>query len=807
MIYKGDYSAISSPNWISYDHINFSNSGVGSNQIRMLIKTTATGTVYIHSGTVTGTILGYISITPSATLPGGSLSNSWYTGTIECQYGSDETITFEFKDGINMNTAVMDRFHVFHNISNDQTWWFSICDFASSHVVSTGDIKGYVTDKNNLPVIYKWSEDSKTFDLVSNLLLSAITDTSGATGHPELAMYNSKIQKDGSIRYIFPMPPDRWNVKIEDGESSIQLTNILGENQVNSLNDQQCQKLLNTNPLSDRNMKTDIAIYMRSFSAMYREYTVIVDLAFPLKYLKEDFEKIFVGIDFLVEATPDDTRIIIDFDMLDSYGNVVFSADDVAEDPVSAYEDRVYYPIDHNSRITGTYPVYLLPEEYYKAGGTTGTPYPSVDYESLWSHVGIDSSSGTDETVNMKSLIELPNDIFKAIRDGSTTNVVRLTLHITSNRGSTLGLPFYGNLFLQQAGFVGMKSVSVLSNDFYIRLKGELFDGEETNNVYNAFRLMLEGYDGISPDDINYNNLELTRRSWPVGRQLIERKSSFDYLKELCTHSFVCIYPDRFGKRALRSWLEDTTTKDTVSESTIIRDSISKWENTSMANLFNDFRIWYNQNLATGTYDNCITITNVDQSAFPDATTMATYPDTLNLWKTYVGGLSSNSYEEAKSLWEICQNGYLQASAIQTAGDSISKLPWFNSVGVFNGLGGEVASTTDSAYKYLLWLVTWTTHQKAYNEYSKTISAANVALEILDYITFSDAIFTDSESRTGWVTSIELDIANDSIKYQTILEPEDTVLDNLIIELGYIDDAHNETGDQPDQVHDGEDRT
>ena len=55
--------------------------------------------------------------------------------------------------------------------------------------------------------------------------------------------------------------------------------------------------------------------------------------------------------------------------------------------------------------------------------------------------------------------------------------------------------------------------------------------------------------------------------------------------------------------------------------------------------------------------------------------------------------------------------------------------------------------------------------------YALPINSANISLELLDVVTFNDAIYTKGADRTGWIVSIEVDAPNDQVKIRVMLQP------------------------------------
>jgi len=374
---------------------------------------------------------------------------------------------------------------------------------------------------------------------------------------------------------------------------------------------------------------------------------------------------------------------------------------------------------------------------------------------------------------------------------------------------------------IKEAGIVGLRTTNPLNDDYYCRLKGETVNGEETSNVYNAFRLMLETYDGIPGSSIDYTNLPVVRKDWIIRRQLTERKSSFEYVKELAQHSFVAVYPKRNGDRGLKAWREDTDIIKAFNQSNIIRGTIKGWERTDVSDLYNTFRLWYNWSPAANTYIGSITLTYTDQyypvvggvtaaiAGFPGATMMLDYPSDKEVWRTYVGGVSPDSYSDAETMWRFAHESYDIAGATQELTKSLSELPWYINTRRFEGAeSGIEASKADSPFMYLFNLAMWCTIQKEEVKFNIPITAENVVLELLDPITFSDTIYTDNTVRIGWITGIEIIPTKNYIRITAMLTPELIKEDLIIRERGQLlnFNKYTESGSETGVLLDGQGR-
>jgi hypothetical protein len=397
----------------------------------------------------------------------------------------------------------------------------------------------------------------------------------------------------------------------------------------------------------------------------------------------------------------------------------------------------------------------MIPPDYYKTAGGAHQYYG-----------GFVTVVGTDE-IKRNELCKLPDSIITALQIGCVKQI-NTYLGFKAHGANTVG--FY--VWIKEIGFWSVKSIATLDQDIYAGVKGETVanDGTtETNNVYGAFKHILEDYDLISAASIDYSNLPTTRIDWPVSRQMTEKKNSFDYLKELAEQSLVCIFPTRKGVRKLMAWRDNTTNVVNFTQANILRDSIASWTKTELLNMFNKFTLQYQYNIATKKFERSLQITNVSAASFPlisDET-----------WKTYVSGLNPNSYQEAKSVWLICHDAYTKSLQESLAPDNMSKLYWYVD-------SGDMASVNDSAYKLLINLVEWSTRQKETVTFKIPLNATTLTYELLDYIHFSDDIFTNSVSRPGWITAIEADPNNSTITLSCTLEPIELYDDTVIIERG-----------------------
>jgi hypothetical protein len=257
------------------------------------------------------------------------------------------------------------------------------------------------------------------------------------------------------------------------------------------------------------------------------------------------------------------------------------------------------------------------------------------------------------------------------------------------------------------------------------------------------------------------------------------------------------MYPTRTGKRRLVAWREIDDTPVTHSETTIVRDSIEDYKKTQIERLYNHFYLQYSWDPGANKYARTFFIDKVDQSIFPDST---------EGWGSYMGGLGSGSYATAKGLWDICHRSYDTVNVIsQDLPKGLSELPWYYDPKTFDEDATEGIGINNSAYKYLVNLVEWTSKQKDTVSYRIPMTETNITTELVYPVSLSDAIYTNNQTRSGWITRVEIDTKNDELIVTTLLEPYniENVNDGLIIERGTpLNDGNLiiESGSQTDTI-------
>jgi len=184
-----------------------------------------------------------------------------------------------------------------------------------------------------------------------------------------------------------------------------------------------------------------------------------------------------------------------------------------------------------------------------------------------------------------------------------------------------------------QIAIAGLKKLRVSDDTIFVRVEGEkTAAGDSTINVYQMFKKILQTYDGLTETtEFDLTDIE-SRLNWIAGRQLLDQKPGFTYLKELAKQSFIGIFPTRKGLRKFSAFREDTTISIAFSHDNgnILQGSIGKKELSPINEVYNEFNIQYEKNVSNGRFDKSVFITKVFEDAFPSDRLASTGTDQSN---------------------------------------------------------------------------------------------------------------------------------------------------------------------------------
>jgi hypothetical protein len=631
------------------------------------------------------------------------------------------------------------KIHLYKTSESDEnTWWFSIVDFEATIAASNNNIGGYNRDERNNILLYTYDKNKNVFSAASDKIQGVASEE-----NLKISIRANGITEDGQIIVSSPIP---------------YLTSRTADND------------LDWN-LPDNPARAEIT-EMSTWS-----WKMAPTKMSPIKgydYSKITSAYIAPALRFTAPAVNPGlyTTMCMRIKAYDVYGRAMTGED--FDYTTNTLQSKWGLPSSPSSESYWG----LIPKDYFAVINAKNQPWISLfaDYGGV--SIPDDGDGGSSTTYTMRrDLCKISGDLLDAWAEGKVRYIEASVGFISLDRSPAR--TFYVNVI--EMGFWGERSVGTLDEDIYASINGETsIDNVETGTVYGTFNHILKNYDSIAASDLDFDNLPTTRSDWPVSRQITDKKNSYDYLRQLAEHSFVAIFPTRKGQRKLKAWREDEVSVAIHSDSEVLRNSIKSFTKTQIKDIYNQFTLLYHYNIATKKFERSLTVTNVDQALFPDVS-----DDT---WKTYVGGVNPTSYADAKAIWEICRDAYTKSKAIQKAPDTISNLYWYADQNASGSIPSQSpgVSVDNSPWKFLVNLAEWSTRQKDIVTYSLPLTSANIVLELLDHIDFSDTIYTNSIARPGWITSISIDPKKDSMQIEATLDPIELQEDAVIIERGVL---------------------
>jgi len=452
---------------------------------------------------------------------------------------------------------------------SETVWFFRIYKFSVAYLASDKEIDSFVQDSLNSLDLYRWNADRLRYDQVPELLETFDESENNIYDSPFVALVNNDIDIEGDFVRLIPIFPKsilfESKTFIKDNSTSVTPdTDTIG---------------VDNDLLLDKDRTTYQEAALDPGSA-FSDIIISNIVNFPDNFVYEDLDEMFICFDINIDTTGvvGDTRLKWTIEVQDQFEQSNFAPDEF---------DYIL--------ITGDLRFNTLPNLYYKQGNDGGF---DSDFEK--------ELFGTFVSETVKLDPNLVSNFNEALVSGK----IKLTISILSSINNIQGVQ------ISQIGFFGSQKLNTIKDKIFVKTKGELEQGDPTDNVYQCIRHILEGYDEIPNAEVDYGNLELysTRDNWRTGRQVKKRQLSSKYLKELAAQSFVGIYPDRYGRRHTKSFLDDLSTIWTHADDngTIIKNSLSKFEATPINELFNDFKIDYDWNPGLGQFNETIFVTNTD---------------------------------------------------------------------------------------------------------------------------------------------------------------------------------------------------
>lgn len=174
----------------------------------------------------------------------------------------------------------------------------------------------------------------------------------------------------------------------------------------------------------------------------------------------------------------------------------------------------------------------------------------------------------------------------------------------------------------------------------------------------------------------------------------------------------------------------------------------------------------------------------------------APLPAITEAWDAVVSGIGTGSdataYAEALEAHGLVESGYNQTRQLRAYPTSGSELSWF--VDPSWVTGGTIAKTDLSAWKYLKRCAYWLSTPRREVKFRVPLTYASV--ELLNYCSFADPVYTQGNILKGWITSISIDL--DGIDLTMSMDRDSEGL--VYLETGSADTEIVETGSQTTDI-------
>lgn len=726
--------------------------------------------------------------------------------------------------------------------SSADIWYFEIVDLNSLLIVSEDDIEEIKlkTNSNEFDIFY-WEKNVERFFALSELLNQYNYSSIESSGYPGIKLLSRTLELDGDIKKTFTLKPT--SVKMRGPGWSVTGGSI-SNNTFESYTDE--QTLLNDG---------DDTTYYELDASNAGGANLVLDAWFILEFPDlsvYDFDNVGVlfywtvfvsnnsnltlrrtvaGRDYMERITeeisgplgplwsyPSPYSSLITGSTLETYREIPQSHFNEPED------DDLYFAITDRVDVsgfmakTGSAKAYNKLDARFQAtlapGGLSLTA--NLDFVEI-AIVGQKNLNLVNETVYARLIGE-------SVSSNITDNVYRAIQHILETYDGISSSDIdYGNLAAERAAWKLGRQVTErkTSNKYLKEIAQQSFLGIfPTREGKRGISAWLENTTAVATHDESeikriksfgktpiskvYNDITVNYQSNP-GTGKYDKSIYITNTGPSAT--FPEIYEGQ-GTDQTRTW-DSAEIRFLGAGWTLIVDFSSEPTWASVGDYISlvgtgNFQIYFAQinaivDYGGGSYAIGAVFTNTTSVLVGDTETSGTlyhHESSIPKWTTYAGGFTD--YTTAKSYWEICQNSY---DEIRTLNRLEINSDWFIDNELFNpGTGGS----GNSAYYLMQLLTSWATRQKYVVTYTLPINASNLQLELLDPITFNDAVYTNSTDLTGWITKIKLNPAQGTMDIDLILEPADIESIGLIIETGSAPDTITESGSQPDTITEGQ---
>jgi hypothetical protein len=410
----------------------------------------------------------------------------------------------------------------------------------------------------------------------------------------------------------------------------------------------------------------------------------------------------------------------------------------------------------------------LVPKSYYIAEGISGKVS--------------DRSDLLIDNTGYNSCFTLPENVYNGLKSGAFQKIeISITIRTT--------MEVLPDPTIHIISACWLYDITTQENpNYYISTEGETLGNDGTtqcNTIATAIGHLALDYAGIA--SINIDGASMSNH---IGRTLNEQITVSDAISSICKQGFVAGYINKQGIPSFKTWLDsvESAPEYAFTSRNIIRDSIGGWNTTPIANCYNSFDIKYDIDYETGNYRYTMGI-KAPQTAFPAIS---------GAWDGLVYGIGTGSdataYAEASEAHSFVEAGYDETGVIKAMPPAMGELSWNVDP---SWVGTPVVKTNLSAWKYLKNCAWWLSVPR--KDVTFRVPLTFLGVELLDYCSFTDAIFTSGEVYYGWVTSLR--ITTEDIELTMSMERKS--LSDTYTETGSADTTIDESGSRADTITEG----
>lgn len=463
--------------------------------------------------------------------------------------------------------------------TNSGVWYFEIVSLPCDYLVSNREIQSLEANDYGLTELLNYSTEEDSYQDVSELVLDTELSTSGQYQHPTVSIGSKRFEKDGEFSWMVPIAPSKVT---NNFTGSLAFGTVISAFATSSSTQDMPE-------IHDRDRST----YRVGILSAGAHFFISHFIHFPYENISTEFSELYLAIDCDISASVP-FRVSASVEALDQFG-LTYRTQAVPQ------FGNPFTSADHYS--PGSLRFNTITDEYYRAGGNTNSE------PTKWGY----SQTENGLPVSYKQKFRVDSDIVEGIQDTSVSQIFAFDLNIKTSARALSNI----EVKVKDYGFIQKKTINVFSEDLFVKVQGEKLSGSYVEYVPPIFRLIMEGYDGIHSSQVDISEISATHSDWTIGRQLSDPASSYDYLNDLASKTFIGIVPTRRGYRKLRPWRSLTTPIATDSQNNILRNSISEFKGSELRNLFNDLEVYYDWNPGSKKHDKILTIKKVDEASFP----------------------------------------------------------------------------------------------------------------------------------------------------------------------------------------------